>query len=181
MDGADPTIDELITWLDRDDAESRPHRAQRLRLLMTEYGPTERYLFFVGDISLQVFEEARLAYLNGLFIACVLLCQVCLEHMLAGLFRIAGRDDLERAGFATFLEAARNEGYISTEEFALFDHLREIRNPYTHSRPPGAPGSLRQRAILSNTHPAGLTVQDAEAAIRALLDLFRRAPFTVEE
>jgi hypothetical protein len=54
--------------------------------------------------------------------------------MLAGLLRVAGRDDLERATFSKLLEAAKEERLISSEELDLFDRLRELRNPYVHAR-----------------------------------------------
>lgn len=80
-------------------------------------------------MSAMAFEEARQAYLHGLFLACTTTCQVCMEHMLAGLFRIRGRTDLERATFETLLREARVTGMLSEEEFSLFDKFRTIRNP----------------------------------------------------
>jgi len=125
------------------------------------------------------FEEARQTYLHGLFVACIVMCQVCLEHMLAGLFRQAGRDDLDRATFEVLLREANNQRFLSAEEFALFDRLRTIRNPYVHSRTPTGKGSLIRRAVEEDKVVENVIVEDAELAIRALLHLCSRHPFAL--
>ena len=179
MNADNPARGELISWLERDEAASRPHRADRLRLLLQEYGAGRTGFFYGGEISWWAFEDATQAYLHGLFLACTIMCQVCLEHLLAGVFREAGRDDLDRATFETLLRAARNECLISEDEFTVFDRLRMLRNPYTHPRAPTGKGSLTVRAVETDTPPQDLVVQDAEFAITALLRLCRRPPFAL--
>jgi hypothetical protein len=41
----------------------------------------------------------RLCYLHGLFISCVVVAQIVIEHTLARMLSLAGRNDLERASF----------------------------------------------------------------------------------
>jgi HEPN domain-containing protein len=172
-------LDELRSWLEEDEARSRPYRAQRLQLLIEAYGSDDIRLFHGGPISFTAFHEARLAYLHGLFIACVLLCQTCLEHMLAGIFRLTGRNDLDRASFSDLLREAKNQQFLSDEEYALFDRLRDLRNPYAHPRAPAGRGSLLRRAIDTDTPVEDLMAGDAELAITALLRLCQRAPFAL--
>ncbi len=170
--------DELVAWLEADEASSRPYRAGRLRLLIDEYGDEgEIRLFPGGPASVEAFQEARLAYLHGLFLGCVVLCQVCVEHMLAGIFRMSGRDDLNRAGFQKLLREARAERFLSEDEFELFDRLRMLRNPYAHPRSPDDAESMMGRAFRTGTPFEDQVAQDAELAIVALLRLCRRAPF----
>jgi hypothetical protein len=170
----------LIAWLEADEASSRPFRAGRLRLLIDEYGDEGKIrLFPGGSASAIAFEEARLAYLHGLFLGCIVLCQACVEHMLAGIFRMSGRDDLNRAGFQTLLREAREERLLSGTEFDLFDRLRVLRNPYAHPRAPEHPKSILSRVITTTTPFEDLLAQDAELAIVALLRLCRRAPFAL--
>src|SRR5687768_2285912 len=125
-----PSIAELIAWLEADEGRSRPYRAQRLQLLVNEYGPESLGLFPGGPIGAMAFEEARLTYLHWIFVACTVMCQICLEHMLAALFRMAGRDDLDRATYKRLLREARDQSFLSEEEFRLFERLRSLRNPY---------------------------------------------------
>lgn len=172
--------DQFTAWLEEDDSQSRPYRAQRLRLLVKEYGSAEGIrLFHGGPMSAIAFEEARQAYLHGLFAACTIMCQVCLEHMLAGIFRAAGRDDLDRATFKMLLREARDDEIVSEDEFTLFDRLRTLRNPYAHPRTPTGKGSIISRAFEREIAIEDLPVQDAEFAITALLRLCRRPPFAL--
>ncbi len=168
---------DLMACLAADDEASRPPRARRLRLLIEEYGPEGHRLFPGGELSLHTFEEARRAYLHGLYFACVILTQACLEHMLAGMFRIAGRDDLDKASFERLLKEARQQRYVSPGEFALFNRLRRVRNPYAHARRPGAPDSPIARAVRSQVPVDEVLARDATLAITALLRLLRRPPF----
>lgn len=169
----------LNNWLERDDAASRPYRAQRLELLVKEYGQEGIRLFHGGPISARAFEEARQAYLHGLFIACTIMCQVCLEHMLSGMFRTVGRDDLNGATFERLLLEARSEHFLSNEEFELFNRLRKVRNPYAHARPPLTRGTLERRALEEDSDVDVIVEEDAEMAIKALLSLCQRPPFAL--
>lgn len=175
------SIDELIAVLEADEARSRPFRAHRLRLLIEEYGPQGTRIFPGGLVSYVAFEESRQAFLHGLFVSCTIMSQVSLEHMLAGLFRMAGRDDLDGASFGTLLREALNCHYLSIDEFALFDRLRVLRNPYVHSRPPLHRTSVERRALELDVSVDDVVVEDAELAITALLRLCRRPPFSIAE
>jgi HEPN domain-containing protein len=168
--------DRLMEWLETDEARSRSSRAKRLRFLIKEFGDAECRVFY-GDIAVLAFEEARQAYLHGLFVACTLMCQVCVEQMLSGLLRAGGRNDLEHTNFQNMLREARDERLLSTKELATFETLRTWRNPYVHSRPPGSKGTLIRRAFDSNTSPEETVARDARTAMRALMRLCRRSPF----
>jgi len=177
-DGPD---DDLSAWLAEDDEKSRPYRVERLRLLLQEYGEGDYRVFPGGPASLWAFEEARLAYLHGLYLACVLLCQTCVEHMLAGMLRMGGRDDLDHAGCAAILREARAQGLVSADEYGMFDRVRQLRNPYAHHRPPLAKGTVELRAVRMNTAPHDLLEDDALCAITALLRICGRHPFAIAD
>lgn len=169
-------MEEYIAFLEADDEASRPSRAQRLALIVGEFGEARGMLFPGGVVAMTAFEEARHSYVRGLYIATVLLTQTSLEHMLAGLLHISGRDG--RWGFAEILGLAKAERLISPEEFDLFDRLRTLRNPYVHAGLPGASGSLAARA-LEGVRDDELMEEDATLAITALLRLVGRRPFTL--
>jgi hypothetical protein len=95
------TDDELLAWLEEDDALRRPDRAARLRLVHEEYGTQGMRVFPGGPVSAQAFEEAKEAYVHGLFVSCIVMSQLCLEQLLGGLFRLALREDLRRGGAAS--------------------------------------------------------------------------------
>jgi len=171
----------LIALLADDEARSRPFRAERLRLLLEEYGLEGIRLFPGGLISAIAFEEARQAYLHGLLIACIIMCQVCLEHMLLGLFRQSGRDNLNRTTFEKLLREARDDQLLSEDEFELFDRLRTIRNPYAHPRTPTGRGSLIRRALDEDTTIEEVFLEDSKLAIKSLLKLCQRPPFALSD
>jgi len=104
---------EYLQWLMAEDEASREARLERLRWLVETFGEPRHLLFRGGPISYRAFEEARLCFLNGQFIATTLLSQVVLEHMLAGLFHSAGRDDLKGSGFKRLMKEAVKEGIIN--------------------------------------------------------------------
>jgi len=165
-----------VEWLERDEARSRTSRARRLRFLTKEYGGGD-YRLFYDQLAALAFEEARQVYLHGLFIACMLMCQVCVEQMLCGLLNAAGRNELKGATYEQILRKARDQKLLSTAEFATFDRLRKWRNPYVHSRPIGSKGTLIRRAIDSKTSPEEITARDARIAIRSVFRLCQRRPF----
>ena len=102
----EPPID-LVAWLVTDEEKSRPFRAERLSFLLEHFGTEERgMLFHGGVVSVAAFEEMRLCYLNGLFVSCVVVAQIVIEHTLAHMLSMANRDDLERASFQKLLEEA---------------------------------------------------------------------------
>jgi hypothetical protein len=165
-----------MDFLEQDDFEFRPERARRLAILVEEFG-SERGLMFTGGLaSALAWEEARRAYLQGLDIATVLLTQGTVEHLLAGQLRMAGHN--RRWSSSEILRMAAKERLISEEEWRLFDRLRRIRNPYVHPRAPLSEGTIEARS--EDGGPYTLMEADSTLAIKALLRLLRRHPFTFE-
>jgi len=115
------SLDEIIAWFEVDDARSRQYRAERLQFLLRHLDSNPMTEFCGGAMAAMAFDEARRALVHGLFVACTVLSQVCLEHTLAGLLRAAGRDDLDRATYDVLLREGQNEGYL------LCRRVRDLR------------------------------------------------------
>ena len=99
------SLDDILEWFEADDARSRQYRAERLRVLLEHWPPdTAITQFHGGAMALMALDEARRAFVHGLYAACTVLSQVCLEHTLGGLFRMAGRDEIARASFEVLLK-----------------------------------------------------------------------------
>jgi hypothetical protein len=126
---------------------------------------------FPGLVAALAFQECRLAYMHGLYLASIALAQLCTEPILHGYFRMAARDDLDGAGFAGLRERE-----ISRAEFLAFDKLRRLRNTCVHARAPWAPDGIGARIVQLRAHPEGIYRRDALAAMRALHRLCNRRP-----
>ena len=166
-------------WLKAEDQAKFPSRLERLQFLGQQHGGPRNQLITGGLIGYLAFEEACWCFINGHFIACVVLTQMVLEHLLAGLFRISGRDDIADAGFRRLLEEAQVERFISSVEFEKFDDLRKRRNPYSHSRKPLADDSIEMRMLKSNALYEEIMEQDAREALQMLFGILQRKPFAL--
>ena len=96
------------------DRLSLPYRLERLDFLVRHFG-AERHLLLSG-MSAHYFEEARPCYLNGIFVACVLMVQCAVEELLRGLFHLKGDDTTANtAGFGALIKASLREGFVTPE------------------------------------------------------------------
>lgn len=168
---------EYLEWLVGEDEASREARLERLRWLVETFGEPRHLLFRGGPISYRAFEEARLCFLHGQFIATTLLSQVVLEHMLAGLFHSAGRDDLKGSGFKRLMKEAVKERIISAEEHDAFERIRQRRNPVVHYRDPMNQENIMYRAMREDTTIRQVLEDDARTALYTIFNLLNRHPF----
>lgn len=173
------TKEEILAWLEVDETKSRPYRVERMQILLDRFGQGNHMLFFGGVVPMQAFEEMRLAYLNGLYVSCVVVSQVLIEHILAGMFEMADRDDLEGSGFQKLTSEALKSGFISQKEYERLNQLRRLRNPYTHSKPIMHQSCFIRRAAETGAHPVDVFKQDAETALAIVSGLLSRYPFSI--
>ena len=175
------TNEECTQWLEQEDAASRATRISRLAFVANEYGPPRHLLIPGGFVPVQAFEEARWCYVNGQFIGCVLLCQVMLEHILAGQFNLMGKDRIAESGFKNLCTEAEKALFISAEERQLFDSLRVKRNPYVHPRGMERTDRIERRMMLEGSDMNDILDKDARLAIGAVFRLLKRYPFAFYE
>jgi len=164
-------------WLADEDAATRPSRASRLEFVVRSYGAPRHILFPGGCVSFWAFEEAKWSFVNGQFLACVLLCQVMLEHVLAGQYGLAGDDEAKRKGFKRLCDMSLADGRITLAEHNGFDLLRRLRNPYTHPRTMDDPERIERRAMNEQRPAEDILEEDARHALVAALRLTQRYPF----
>ena len=169
-------IAELIAWLETDEAPSREWRARRLKYLLDAIQPPKEGMFFQGEESFHSFNEVRLAYIHGLYLATVLLSLACIEREVAGRLYAMGWEKAKGAKLEELISKAHEQGIISNEESDTFQRLRRVRNSYAHFKPPLASSSLTGRALDQNTLPNEVLMVDAQKAIEALGGFFKRRP-----
>jgi len=122
------------------EGDERPYngRFERLKFLLSV---EDKNPFPVSALVLEYYEEARLCWYMGAFVAAIVMVQLSFEELLRSHYRVAkgigGKlncgKKVDQANFSDLIDAARNDGWISQEEAKLLHHLRKnIRNPYVH-------------------------------------------------
>lgn len=172
--------EDILVWLESDEARSRPYRVERMQFLLDLFGQEAYMQFYGGVVPAHAFEELRLAYLNGLYISTVVVSQIVVEHILAGIFDLVGRTDMQGVGFQKLTEQALVDGYISEQEHSDLNRLRQLRNPYSHSKPMMHETCFMRRAAETDNHHVELFKQDAEAALTIIARILSRQPFSFE-
>jgi hypothetical protein len=158
-------------WLEEEDTDSREDRAARLEWLVQLMPPVEHHLFWGGELSVHLFEEAKYSFVYGQFLATIFLGLAFIERTLAAIFYAGGRTDLERSNITVLLEEARGNRLLTPDEFDMIDRLRRIRNPIAHFREPMHPEGIIRRVVESNALPYELFEHDARQVLMTVYHL----------
>ena len=86
----------------------------------------------------------------------------------------AGRNDLERASISRLLREARDEAWLTQDEYEKLERIRHARNPIAHFRAPLAEDSIEFRALGTEDHPYSVIKQDARDVIEAVMCMLGR-------
>lgn len=175
------TDEECTQWLEQEDVATRPSRISRLAFVANEYGSPRHLLIPGAVVPTHAFEEPRWCYVNGQFIGCTLLCQVVLEHILAGQFYLMNKDRIAESGFKNLCAEVENERFIRAEERKLFDSLRAKRNPYVHPRGMDRVDRIERRMMIEESEMDEILDRDARLAIGTVFRLLKRFPFAFYE
>jgi hypothetical protein len=99
-------------WLREDDRKSRPFRAARVREAIELFPiPEDGLITFGGSETMTALVEARLAYVNGLYLCTVLSALAVLERHIAGVLYAAGLESAKRMSFEDLLKRAKKDGF----------------------------------------------------------------------
>lgn len=155
------------TYLERllvkHDKDSFPGRLERLKH-MREILP--RGIGLVGNIeTIYLLREAELAFMNGAFIATIMLSQAFVEHWLQPRLESRGFGKKAKGGLKAIVQCCRACSLL--DEFLLrrIDHLRQARNPLSHLKPYDHPFTLSQRLFLEHRPPEDILQQEAKNAL----------------
>ena len=168
-------------WLTVEDASSRAARSARLEFVIQAYGSPRHMLIPGGFVPFRALEEAKWCFVNGQFLACVLLCQLMLEHLLAGQYELMGNDRAKEEGFKRLCDRALADRLISESEHTTFSVLRRLRNPYTHPRNMDDSERLERRMMTQHRPMEEILEDDARHALAAAFRITQRYPFGFEQ
>lgn len=152
------------------DVSSRPDRAERLLwLAQFQIGPP---VVQGRPEVLELKEEARVCYVNGLYISTLLTALSCVEQMLSVELELIGSKE-PRRDFAQCIEAARREKVADPATLDAADRLREFRNAFAHRKhKEDDKARLPIRMRTQNRHPRSILEEDAQVAIRTMYAVF---------
>lgn len=119
--------------------------------------------------TLGMLHEARDCFVEGSYIAVLLLADSFIEHIIT--------DELIERGLAKYgindsIKVARENNIFSINMLIQAGHLREIRNPFVHRKSPTHQHSFGNRFIQSGAHPTALLEKDAKDALALMYEFF---------
>lgn len=145
--------------------------------MVKEYGASDGVQLWHGLLSERFFEEARWCFVNGQFVACVLLSQCFLEVSLRSLLAAGGKNYgvsdkwLERAGFSDLVNKAKECGLIEPGHAANCHAVRQMRVEYVHARPVFSKKHIGRRIVAERASAMELSERDARRSLRVMLQL----------
>ena len=124
-------------------------------------------------MAVRLFEEARYCFAYGQFLATIVLGFAYIEHTLASLLYMSGRDEAERARASDLLKQALDRGLINETEFDNLDRARGIRNSVAHFQPLAGGDHEEMLRRVVRKSPLGYAVieQDARHVMATALRL----------
>ena len=168
-------IKELTAWLEADDAKGRAVRVRRLHDLLDILPvPSEGLSFLGGEAFLVCFDEIRRCYLDGSYIAVVLLSLAYVEQELAAGLYAAGWEAAKKAPLGAVLKKAHQDGVLSDLEWRTYQELARLRNSHAHFRAPGSPESMMARVVEEDALATEVLARDARRAVIAMARIIRR-------
>lgn len=118
--------------------------------------------------TLTTLEEARVCFINGHFIATLVLCCAFVDQVIA--------DELQERGFRNVtsdLQKCRDEELFSNALIDDIERLRRIRRGYVHRLSDSHENRLHNRVRSQKCHPRRIMEADGELAIRCMYAFHR--------
>lgn len=162
-----------------DDLYGRVMRFRQLADLGRNLGRNGTMIY--GRAASLAWGEARSSFVNGNFVATVLLCQSMAEQLLASFLHSALlADDLpRRIKFQETLKRCRERGLLSEQDARDLTKLMGLRNPLSHFRHMDDDGSLVRRSFDDREPIESIIRRDAEFAIGLATRILAKSPFRV--
>lgn len=121
--------------------------------------------------TLHLLEEARQVFVNGHFVAALMLAVSVIEHCIAEECELRGLIK-DSPPLSVILEISKQNAVLPEEWVDDIGLLVKRRNPFAHLKPPAHPHGLGRRIRLEKRHPKQIILQDAEIAVRYMYKVF---------
>lgn len=156
-------IEILLSKQDRESLSERVERINYLRKIV----PSRMGIMGSMDLVF-VFQEAKSSYVNGQFIATLLLAQAFIEKVIQSQMEAKGYPGTNR-GLKYMIKYCRDKNLLPSIVLDKIDYLRNIRNPFTHLKPDNYPFHLDKRIYQKKMQPYKVLENDAREAISTML------------
>jgi hypothetical protein len=121
--------------------------------------------------TLFVFQEARATFVDGHFVATVVLAAAFAEHWMAGQLEPRGFIKEAAGGLASCIRCARQNHVWPDFLLDRLDYLRKIRNPFVHLKEFSHEHSLSQRSWKRKLAVSEMAEADARHALETVFAL----------
>lgn len=145
------------------DKNSFDERLKRLQFIVKVF---PKGYEFLGQMELIfTFDEAKSSFINGEFIASIILAQSFIEKVLHAHFAQLGHEEVAKKGLNEMIKFAKKNKLINEYILEKVDSIRKVRNPFTHFKEYSYPYSLSNRMFENKTQPYEQLEKDAKKAI----------------
>jgi hypothetical protein len=160
--------------LSRYDKRSLPDRIQRLKFLKKVFPKGHS---FGSDLETAIiFDEVKMAFINGEFISTILLSQAFIERRLQMHYISLGLEGIAKRGLKSIIDHAKKHNTIHYFLLPKIDELRQKRNPFMHLKDYDHKFNISQRIYngkdKSFRQPMELIGEDAHEALRLMYAIF---------
>jgi len=154
----------LESSLLRYDRESFPDRLERLKFVDNIFPKGFSWLSFSLERQI-VFGEARNCFIDGQFSAVILLAVSYIEHVLSSQLREKGFSKEADRGLKSIIKCLKDQKSTLTPILGKIDYLREVRNPFAHSKPVDDNSQLIHRSLAKKKSFETILESDAREAL----------------
>lgn len=158
------------SYLSRYDRDTFAERLERLKYLDSVVPQAAGMM--AGLETVLVFQEATLAFVNGAFVATIMLAQAFVEHWLQAYLEREGFSKEADQGLSAIASCCRDSHLLSEYLLDKVDHLRQVRNPFTHLKPYHSPFTMSHRLLVERVPPDEILEREAREAIGVMYTVF---------
>ena len=162
-------VTKLEKYLIEYDKKTFADRLKRLNLINKMY---PKGLILAGDMEFVfTFGEIKECYINGHFIATIIMTQSFIEKIFIEFFNSKNLTNLTSYGLDKMIKYARKKALINLTILNMVDDMRLKRNPFVHAKDYDYPHSLSRRTISNKTEPYEQLEKDAKEAMQILFHI----------
>ena len=160
---------DLLRALAESDEHRRLGRANRI-LWVSAIRP--QLSAVVGPLdTMTILNEARDCFIEGHYVATVLLATAFIEHTLVD--ELSERELGRPRAFSAALDAATENQLFPNELLSQTRDFSLIRNAFTHRKPSDDPNGFGNRFQARQVHPTKILEEDAKQALVLMYEYFR--------